>query len=447
MKKFWTAALSLLIVLAFFAGCAGTGNPSGASNAGEDGAAGDIPTLSVWSFTDELPTMISDYYLKDYPDAFVMDFTMVDSEEFEAKLDPALASGDAPDIWGINVAIVKKYVEGGVLADMSEFLSEAEAMRLADYTVSLGTDSSGVLRTLSFQATPGAVWYRRSIAEKYLGVSEPEDVQPLLADLESVRETAATLKEASGGACYYTTGLDNIWRYFDGQRQVPFVQDDKITEDPAIEEFFEYGKTFVENGYVVGVEEYKEDFYASMSDSLMDASGNPIEVFCYNNATWFGNFTITGNTASTDGTHDTYGDWAVCEGPSFFFNGGTFWGVYAQSKNLDIAKTLFQYLTLDEDFLTAYCGQTGDYPASAVVAEKLTEGMENELLGGQNHYEIFNAIAGNIQENYTDKYFDETVCGFMIDQAYEYANGNKDLDTALSDYRNNLMGQYPDITG
>ena len=108
MKKFWLAALSLLIVLAFFAGCAGTGHPSGASNAGEDGAAGDIPTLSVWSFTDELPTMISDYYLKDYPDAFVMDFTMVDSEEFEAKLDPALASRDAPDIWGINVAIVKK---------------------------------------------------------------------------------------------------------------------------------------------------------------------------------------------------------------------------------------------------------------------------------------------------------------------------------------------------
>ncbi len=112
--------------------------------------------------------MISDYYLKDYPDAFVMDFTMVDSEEFEAKLDPALASGDAPDIWGINVAIVKKYVEGGVLADMSEFLSEAEAMRLADYTVSLGTDSSGVLRTLHFRRRPvqsgtGAV-LRKSIS-------------------------------------------------------------------------------------------------------------------------------------------------------------------------------------------------------------------------------------------------------------------------------------------
>ncbi len=130
-----------------------------------------------------------------------------------------------------------------------------------------------------------------------------------------------------------------------------------------------------------------------------------------------------------------------------FLQRGDILGRVCAEQNLDIAKTLFQYLTLDEDFLTAYCGQTGDYPASAVVAEKLTEGMENELLGGQNHYEIFNAIAGNIQENYTDKYFDETVCGFMIDQAYEYANGNKDLDTALSDYRNNLMGQYPDITG
>ena len=125
-------------------------------------------------------------------------------------------------------------------------------MRLADYTVSLGTDSSGVLRTLHFRRRR-AVWYRRSIAEKYLGVSEPEDVQPCLPTWRASVKRRRRWKEASGGACYYTTGLDNIWRYFDGQRQVPFVQDDKITEDPAIEEFFEYGKTFVENGYVVGV--------------------------------------------------------------------------------------------------------------------------------------------------------------------------------------------------
>jgi maltose-binding protein MalE len=182
-----------------------------------------------------------------------------------------------------------------------------------------------------------------------------------------------------------------------------------------------------------------------MSDSLVSAAGEPVEIFCYPNATWFLNFCAKPNAKSSDGTRDTTGDWGLVEGPSFFFNGGTFIGVNAQSKNYEAAKKVFEYLMLNEDYLKAYCSDTGDYPAAAKVAEELTPTIQSPMLDGQNHYLTFNKIAGNIREMYTDKYFDETVWGFMQDQAQEYAAGNKDMETALKDYQASLMGQYPGL--
>lgn len=428
MKKLWAVMLALLIsMVPVFS------------------MAEDAPTLSVWSFTSELPTMITDYYLKDNSGAINMEFTMVDNAEFEAKLDPALMSGEGPDIWGINVAIVKKYVEAGVLADLNEYRDKANEIGIVDYVQSLGTDSSGTLRSLSWQATPGGIWYRRSFAQKYLGVSEPEEVQALLSDMDKLYETAKKIKEASGGKCYFICDAAELWLLVNGQRQSPYVVDDTIVIDPTIPEFFELLKKFTDEDLIYNVLSYQEGWYASMSDSLVDANGETVEIFCYPNATWFLNFSAQPNAKSSDGARDTTGDWGLVEGPSFFFNGGTFLGVNGQSAQLDATKQLFAYLMLDENFLAAYCGTTGDYPASAKVAETLTPTMENPMLGGQNHYLTFNEIAGKIKELYTDKYFDETVANFMLDQAREYAAGNKDMDTALADYQTALMGQYPGL--
>ena len=405
----------------------------------------ETPVLKVWSFTNELPTMISDYYLADHPGEFEMEFTMVDNDQFEAKLDAALMSGEGPDIWGINVANVKKYVNSGVLADMNDLLDRAREIGIANYVISLGTDTEGTLRTLSFQATPGAIWYRRSIAEKYLGVSEPEDVTPLFADLDAMHETALKLHDASDGKCYLMCDPSELWFIFDGARTSPFVVDDKIVIDPIMKDFMEALKVYMDEGLIINTPSYAEGWYASMSDSLRDAGGDPIEIFCYPNATWFGNFCAAPSAVSTDGTVDTTGDWAIIKSPNFFFNGGTFWGVNANSKNVDLAKKVFEYLTLDTDFLERYCASTGDYPASAAVAEALTPDMAFDLLNNQNHYLVFNEIAGNIVEKYTDNYFDDTIRGFFMDQAIEYANGNKDMDTALNDYQEALIGQYPGL--
>lgn len=435
MKKLLIMALALSLALSVM--------PAGVAPAV---AEGEVPTLNIWSFTSELPTMVNEYYLKDNPGKINMEFTMVDGTEFEAKLDPALASGDGPDLWGINVAIVKKYVEAGVLADVSEYRERANALGIAEYVQSLGTDQNGALRTLSWQATPGGVWYRRSLAEKYLGVSEPEDVQPLLSDTDKVYETAQKLKEASDGRCYYTADAEGLWFAFNGMRTSPYVVDDQIVIDPVIPNYMDYLKKFTEEKLMMGLTGYTEDWYGAMSDSLMGADGQPVEIFSYSNASWFLGFCIQPNMVSADGSKSTEGDWALVEGPGFFFNGGTFIGVNANSKNLEASKELFEYLMLNEDFLARYCQNTGDYPAAQTVAQKLTDGMSSPILKGQNHYETFNAITSNIKELYTDRYFDETIFGFMRDQAMEYAAGNKDQETALRDYQEALMGQYPGLT-
>jgi ABC-type glycerol-3-phosphate transport system substrate-binding protein len=405
-----------------------------------------IPVLRVWHYNNELPTFIQKYYLVDNPNEFVLDFTMVDQNEWDAKLDSAIASGDAPDFFGINTAEVKKYVESGALANMDYLLPKAKELKLADYTVSLGTDSSGVLRSLSFQACPGVVWYRRSIAQKYLGVSEPEDMQFLLGDLDQTYDTAKRLYSASDGNVFYCASLDELWYYFSSKRTAPFVVNDKIVIDKAIEDFFDYAKKFMDESLVAGMEYFSQDWYSGLSDSWSDASGKPKQIFCYTNGPWFGNFIIQPNSKSTDGSVDTFGDWGIVKGPSFFFNGGTHFGVNDASKNIDTAKRLFEYLTLNVDFIERLALDSGDYPACGAVSEKLGPTMSSSLLNGQNQYAVFNSIAGNIRELYTEKYFDELIQNYLVSQAYEYAIGHKNKETATNDYINSLTGQYPDLS-
>ena len=402
----------------------------------------DIPTLKVWSFIDTFSIMINDYYLKDNPDKFNLEFTMIDSAQMQEKLDPALMSGEGPDFWAINVGEIRKYVNAGVMPDMNEYLDQAKELGIANYVIQLGTDEGGTLRTLSWQATPGALWYRRSLAEKYLGVSEPEDVAPLFSDMDTMYETALKIKEASGGKCYLFSDTYDLFQFYNGKRTSPYVVDNTIVIDPAIKEYFEDLKKYMDAGLLAMIGTWNDPWYASMSDSLVDANGEEMEIFAYPSATWFGYFCVEPNAKSADGARDTTGDWAVVEGPSFFYYGGTFYGVNGQSENLDVAKDLFAYLSLNEDFLTRYCKDTGDYPASLKVAEALTPDMSYGLLNGQNHYTLFNSIAGKIDASNTCL-IDGS--GFVDSQAYEYAVGNKDLETALYDYQVALIGQNPGV--
>ena len=172
MKKVVLAAALAALIGVFFAGCV-----KKAAAASE----GCGNKLVVWSFTDELDNMIHKYYKPAHPEVTIQ-YTMTPTEQFPNKLDPVLQSGQgAPDVFAMEDAFVRKYVESGLLLDISDVYESAKE-KLVPYPVQVGS-YNGKVYGMAWQAAPGAVFYRRSLAQKYLGTDDPTEVQKHFADL------------------------------------------------------------------------------------------------------------------------------------------------------------------------------------------------------------------------------------------------------------------------
>ena len=61
------------------------------------------------------------------------------------------------------------------------------------YTVNMGKDKNGVLKGASWQAAAGGYAYRADLAQEYLGVSTPEDMQAKIGSWDDFWATAATV--------------------------------------------------------------------------------------------------------------------------------------------------------------------------------------------------------------------------------------------------------------
>jgi len=147
--------------------------------------------LVIWSFSDELGEIVENYYRAAHPGVEV-DYSLTPTEQFPNKLDPVLISGEGvPDIFALEAAFVRKYVESGLLLDLTD-IYEANKAKLLKYPVEIGT-FKGKVYAMSWQACPGAMFYRRSLAKKYLGTDDPKDVHAYFSNIREPLKTQETI--------------------------------------------------------------------------------------------------------------------------------------------------------------------------------------------------------------------------------------------------------------
>ena len=163
-----------------------------------------------------------------------------DGGEYTSKVDnimaAAAASDEAPDIFTLEAAFVKKYVNSSVTANLADVgITEEDVAAAIPVMKQIGTNTAtGELKGLSWQATPGALMYRASLAEKYLGVKTPEEFQAKVADWDTFMATAAELNEASEGAVKMVVGAGDIWNAFNFGRTQGWVVDNKLVIDDVL---------------------------------------------------------------------------------------------------------------------------------------------------------------------------------------------------------------------
>lgn len=391
--------------------------------------------LVVWSFTDEMGKMI-DYFKKANPNVDV-EFVLVPNDVYQSKLKPVLQSGQgAPDVFTLEAAYVKGYVETGYMADISSLAKAAE--NTMQYTKDVTTDSKGILRGLSWQATPGAFFYRRSIAKKYLGTDDPVKVQAMLNSPDKFVEVGKLLKEKSGGKTVLISSIGDLFQVYKAGRKTGWVKGNRFVIDPMMIRLLKEAKMFRDLGIDGKQQQWTEGWFAGMKDALKSADGQPVSVFGYLLPTWGLHYVLKPNAGTTAG------DWAMCQGPVPYFWGGTWVAAYDKSPNKDLALKFIQFMTTNEQFLTEWAKATGDLVSNTKVVDKIKNNYSESFLGGQNHYSAFAEMAKNINAKILTGY-DQDIESIFQDQMENYVSGKKDLDTTIADFKAAVKNQYPDL--
>ncbi len=464
MKKLIASALCACLLATMVVGCGGnTGDAVSTKASTEESTAEEKKepadtsqeskgVINVWSFTDEVPGMI-EKYKEAHPDfGYEINTTIIATTDgaYQPALDQALSAGgkDAPDIYCAEAAFILKYSKGDASSyatpykdlgiDIDAAIKESE---IAQYSVDIGTNESGDVVGLGYQATGGAFIYRRSIAKDVWGTDDPAEIAKKVGsgsgNWDQFFKAAEELKEKKYGI---VSGDGDLWHAVENSSSQGWIVDGKLTIDPKREAFLDLSKELKDNGYHNDTEDWQDAWFADMK-----GEGSK-EIFGFFGPAWLINYTLAPNCGGEAVGEGTYGDWAVCESPVGFFWGGTWLLANKDSDKKEAIGDIIEWITLDsteEGLQYKWAngtlngeGGTKDCVGSGAVMAKSDGSLE--FLGGQNMFDVFvpaNQFANG--KNLTQ--YDETINQYWRGQVREYTAGNKDREQAIKDFKQQVM--------
>lgn len=451
MKKVLSAAAALAMLLSMTACGNDPGSSTGESSSSAKPSKSGKTTINLYTFTDEVPGMINKYMElhPDFAEKYEIKETIIPTTDgaYQPALDQALMTGgaDAPDIYCAEAAFVIKYTQGDAAQYAAAYKdlgidvdNEIKAADIAQYSVDIGTNPSGDVVGLGYQATGGAFIYRRSIAEDVFGTDDPATIQSKIGPgWDKFYDAAEELKSKGYGI---VSGDGDIWHAVENSSDQGWIVDGKLHIDPKREEFLDFSMSLMENGYHNDTRDWNDAWFADM------AGVGEKGIFGFFGPAWLINYTMADNSGGTAVGEGTYGDWAVCDSPIGFFWGGT-WLLANKNVTSDEAKKegvaeLIDWITLNctEDGLQ-YMWANGtldpDKPTKDCVASGKVMEMSDgsvDFLGGQNMFDVFvpaNQYANG--KNLTQH--DETINTLWRDQVRMYTSGQKSREDTLKDFK------------
>ncbi len=382
-------------------------------------------TVTVWSSGEELTRFVEGFNAI-YPNITV-EITVVPNADFLTKLSTAISGNEAPDMFTGESDYVKYLVETPYWTDLSQFSVDSYKDNIWEYVLNIGTDSNGVTKALSWQASPGGIIYRRDIAKTVLGTDDPAAVGEMLNSNAKMMDVAATMAENS--VKMFATWQDIMNMEFTN-RSAGWVTDEQLSIDANLLEYMDMAKTIADNGYDKNCDPWSGEWYAAVESD---------DCFCYILPTWGYQFLIKPAAVETSG------QWAMCEAPVPYVKGGTWVGIYDGSENKDLAWLFLQYCTLNEDSVKAYAGEYGEYVSLKSVDESLAAEDGDAVLGGQNLYAFYNDVMAKIPADMMTQY-DGTLNNAFLSVIKLYVSGDLTKDEAIEQFKADALNAYPDLT-
>lgn len=398
----------------------------------------------IWSWNEEFQGMVENFFLKDHPeyaDKYDFQYVITGTDAYQEKLDLAFegsGADDAPDLLLLEADYIKKYVSTDNTLKMDDLgITAADYPDQYEYTITTAQDErDGSQKGLSWQAAPGEFIYRRSLAKKYLGTDDPVEVQKMISDWNSFLTVARKINSESNGETKVISGPDDAFRAYMSARTEAWVKDGKLSIDPKMEEYLEFNKILETEGLTNGTSQW--------SDAWAANAGND-STFGYFGSTWFVQWTLMAN--SGDAETGTYGDWAMCQGPQWYYWGGTWVAAGKECSNKDLAAEIIRYFTCDEDAMYNYSVEKKDYVNNKTAIKRIIDDGKGsfDFLGGQEYYAVFSETADKIDTSIMTAYDQKINDAFAI-EAKAYATGEKDKATAIADFKAAVLGQFADLS-
>jgi hypothetical protein len=396
-------------------------------------------TLNIYAFTNEVPSLFNKYF-EVYPEReklYDLNVTVLSTAtgEYQPALDRALKGGSAtvPDLFCVESAFLYKYTKG----DMSSYAAPYEDLGIdvdnliktadiAQYTIDFGSNPSGDVVALGYQATGGAFIYRSSIAKDTWGTDDPDEIAKKIGPGWDKFMSAASDLKAKGYSI--VSGEDDIWHPVEKSASSSWVVNGKLNIPRERLAFFDIAKKLKDNNYHNGSLGWSDDWYNDMKG----IGKKP--VFGFFGPAWFLGYTLAPDSGKT------FGDWRVCVPPAGYYWGGTYLSSSKDSPNKEAIGDFIEWVTLDSSKTglqhywangTLYDGETTpkDVVASATVMANSDGSVD--FLGGQNMFDVY-IRANELAKGKNNSIYDDSINRYFRSAVDLYTSEKADLETALA---------------
>ena len=452
-RKLTSLFLATAMVMTTLAGCGNSGGKTAAKVDTSEAAQGKV--LNIYCWNQEFQERF-EYFKKSgkLPSDVKVNFVVTPNENnaYQNALDAALLKQkDAPadekvDIFLVEADYALKYVDSDYTLDVVNDigLTKDDLADQYQYTKDIVTDSKGVQKGTTWQATPGLFAYRRSIAKDVLGTDNPDKVQEALSSWDKFNSVA---EKAAAKGYKMLSGYDDSYRVFSNNVSAPWVDsNNKIVIDDNIMKWVDQTKLFTEKGY---------NNKSSLWDNVWAADQGPKgKVFGFFYSTWGINFTLLGNSLATpvkeggkeEVGNGIYGDYAVCQGPQSYYWGGTWICAAAGTDNPNLIKEIMKTLTCDKSTEVQITKDTQDYTNTiSGMNELASSDFKSAFLGGQNHIKLFAQAAPKINMKNISAY-DQGLNEEFQKAMKDYFDGNVTKDKALDNFYKAAIEKYPNLS-
>ena len=380
----------------------------------------DEGDLLIWSWNEEIGNNITKYYTGSNFDIGNSDnyaTTPNTGGMYRQALAQVLSTGEgAPDIYGTEADYLQTFMNSEsalALADLGISNAELEST-MYNYTLQIASDSSKVIRGISWQANPAAVWYNRSVAQKYLGVSSPEEVGAFFSSWDKFIETAKKIDSDSNHTVKVCASIADVARPYLNTRTQSWVVNGKLTIDPQVEAYLDFGKQLFTENLTFNATQWHDGAWT-------DGPHNGT-VLSYFGPMWLGRFSLG---ICDDNAQPTEDLWGITAAPNPYYWGGSWLSVSPYCDVKASAAQILRELCMSEETLTEMVkGAEFVNNVNIIKATAADTDFGFAFLDGQNPYTMLAPIADGIDastitaydgdigdtfNNLAEGYFDGTI--------------------------------------